>query len=111
VRNRDALPQAADLLIKLEGVNTALVYGITDEQIIMSARNKDIRMNVGKVLAEAFDGMGSAGGHASMAAAALPLSFFSLVKDKEELLSLIIEPILGRFMELVGIGEEETNEI
>jgi len=111
VRNRDALPQAADLLIKLEGVNTALVYGITDEQIIMSARNKDIRMNVGKVLAEAFDGMGSAGGHASMAAAALPLSFFSLVKDKEELLSLIIEPILGRFMELVGIGEEEINEI
>jgi hypothetical protein len=46
-----------------------------------------------------------------MAAAALPLSFFSLVKDKEELLSLIIEPILGRFMELVGIGEEETNEV
>ena len=38
VMNRDALPQAADLLITLEGVNTALVYGITDTSIVISAR-------------------------------------------------------------------------
>ncbi|HJJ42471.1 MAG TPA: DHH family phosphoesterase, partial [Methanocorpusculum sp.] len=30
VRNRDAIPQAADLMLSLEGVNTSIVYGITD---------------------------------------------------------------------------------
>jgi nanoRNase/pAp phosphatase (c-di-AMP/oligoRNAs hydrolase) len=37
VMNRDALPQAADILITLEGVNTVLVYGITDNAIVISA--------------------------------------------------------------------------
>jgi nanoRNase/pAp phosphatase (c-di-AMP/oligoRNAs hydrolase)/precorrin-6B methylase 2 len=111
VRNRDTLPQAADLLINLEGVNTALVYGITDEAIIMSVRNRDIRLHIGNVLAEAFAGMGDAGGHPNMAAATLPLSYFSRVEDKEELLRLVFEPILRRFTDLVGLENEAKNEI
>jgi nanoRNase/pAp phosphatase (c-di-AMP/oligoRNAs hydrolase) len=39
-------PQAADLLINLEGISTALIYGITDEAIIMSGRNRDLRLNL-----------------------------------------------------------------
>ncbi|MDO9324670.1 MAG: DHH family phosphoesterase, partial [Methanoregula sp.] len=60
VMNRDALPQAADLLITLEGVNTALVYGITDNAIVISARNRDIRLHIGNALSEAFGEMGDA---------------------------------------------------
>ncbi len=112
VRNRDAVPQAADMLLSLEGVTTSLIYGITDTAIILSARNKDIRLHVGDVMKEAFSTIpgASAGGHATMAALSIPLNAFSLVKDKEELLSMIIDPILANFMKLVGISEDETNE-
>ncbi len=110
VRNRDALPQAADLLINLEGVNTALVYGITDTHIVISARNRDVRLHIGNVLAEAFGDIGDAGGHPNMAAAALPLTFFTRTRNKEELLSLIIEPVLEPFNNIVGLESKEEKE-
>ncbi|MDP3563795.1 MAG: DHH family phosphoesterase [Methanoregula sp.] len=107
VMNRDALPQAADILITLEGVNTALVYGITDNAIVISARNRDIRLHIGNALSEAFGEMGDAGGHPNMAAAALPLHFFTRVENKEELLKLVIDPILEKFKNLVGLENED----
>ena len=112
VRNRDAIPQAAELLIQLEGVNTSLVYGITDNLIAFSARNKDVRLNIGQAMEEAFEGIGDAGGHSAMAAATIPLTVFSLARNKDELLDLVIDPILRKFMHIVGIEEEATgNEI
>ena len=62
VMNRDALPQAADLLITLEGVNTALVYGITDTAIVISARNRDIRLHIGKCARRGVRGHGGCRG-------------------------------------------------
>lgn len=109
LRNRDALPQAADLLISLEGVNTALVYGISEEAIVMSARNRDVRIHIGNVLREAFGDIGDAGGHPSMAAATIPLTYFTRVSDKEELLSLIMDPLIARFSALVGLENEGKN--
>jgi nanoRNase/pAp phosphatase (c-di-AMP/oligoRNAs hydrolase) len=106
VMNRDALPQAADLLITLEGVNTALVYGITDNAIIISARNRDIRLHIGNALSEAFGDMGDAGGHPNMAAATLPLHYFGKVEDKARLLEIVIEPVLKKFRNLVGLENE-----
>ena len=106
VMNRDALPQAADLLITLEGVNTALVYGITDTAIVVSARNRDIRLHVGNALAEAFGDIGDAGGHPNLAAATLPLHYFGRVEQKAELLNITIDPILQKFKTLVGLENE-----
>lgn len=109
VRNRDSLPQAADLLISLEGVNTALVYGISDDAIIISSRNRDIRLHIGNVLEEAFGDIGDAGGHPNMAAATIPLSYFRRVKNKEELLGLIMDPLIKKFTGLVGLESEAGN--
>jgi nanoRNase/pAp phosphatase (c-di-AMP/oligoRNAs hydrolase) len=106
VMNRDALPQAADILITLEGVNTALVYGITDNAIVISARNRDIRLHIGNALSEAFGEMGDAGGHPNMAAAQLPLHYFGKVENKAQLLEFVIEPILQKFKNLVGLENE-----
>lgn len=112
IRNRDALPQAADYLINLEGVNTAMIYGIGDTGIILIARSRDVRINLGSVLAEAFGEIGDAGGHPNMAAAVIPLSYFAMVDDKEKLLSLVIDPILKRFENLVGLEKKEgRNEL
>ena len=103
VMNRDALPQAADILITLEGVNTALVYGITDTAIVISARNRDIRLHIGNALSEAFGDIGDAGGHPNMAAAMLPLHYFGKVENKVQLLEFVIEPLLKKFKDLVGL--------
>ncbi|WP_373838194.1 DHH family phosphoesterase [Methanospirillum sp.] len=111
VRNRDALPQAADLLINLEGISTALVYGITDESIIMSGRNRDMRLNLGNVMNEAFSDIGDAGGHATMAAASIPLHVFTSVREKEDLLHLVIDPVLQNFYRLVGLMEDGEIEV
>ncbi len=111
VMNRDALPQAADLLITLEGVNTALVYGITDTSIIVSARNRDIRLHIGNALAEAFGDIGDAGGHPNMAAATLPLHYFTRVEQKAELLNITIAPILQKFKTLVGLENEGKKNV
>jgi len=112
VMNRDALPQAADLLITLEGVNTVLVYGITDTEIVISARNRDIRLHIGNALSEAFSAIGDAGGHPNMAAATIPLHYFGTVEKKEDLLNFVIEPILLKFKNLVGLeNEEKKNEL
>jgi nanoRNase/pAp phosphatase (c-di-AMP/oligoRNAs hydrolase) len=111
VRNRDALPQAADLLITLEGVNCALVYGISDDAIIMSARNRDIRLHIGNVLSEAFGDIGDAGGHPNMAAATIPLEYFRRVKNKDDLLNLIIDPLLKKFNHLAGLENEGKDEL
>jgi len=108
VRNRDALPQAADLLLSLEGITTSIVYGITDEAIIMSGRNRDVRLNLGAVMSETFGGIGDAGGHVTMAAASIPLSIFSLVRDKEVLLELVIEPLLQNLYRQIGLLEDNT---
>lgn len=107
VMNRDALPQAADLLITLEGVNTALVYGITDSAIVITARNRDVRLHIGNALSEAFGEIGDAGGHPNMGAASLPLHYFGKVGDKEQLLEIVIEPVLQKFRTLVGLENEE----
>ena len=64
---RDALPQAADYLATLEGVETTIVFGIVDETIQLSARASDPRIDMGDVLKDAFDDVGSAGGHHDMA--------------------------------------------
>ena len=107
VRNRDALPQAADMLVSLEGIIAAIVYGITDEAIIMSGRNRDIRLNLGAVMADTFGSIGDAGGHATMAAASIPLSLLSHVRDKELLLDMVIEPVLQDLYRQIGLQEDD----
>ncbi|HJJ44132.1 MAG TPA: DHH family phosphoesterase [Methanocorpusculum sp.] len=116
IRNRDALPQAAEMLLNLEGVNTAFVYGITDTAIVCSGRNRDVRLHLGDVMKEALSSIpgASAGGHATMAALSIPLSTFSLAKDKEKLLDMVIEPIMKNIMRLLGLtkddGENESQK-
>lgn len=60
---RDALPQAVDYLVRLEGVQTAIVFGLTEDGIHISARSPDQRVHVGVILNEAFKDVGSGGGH------------------------------------------------
>jgi nanoRNase/pAp phosphatase (c-di-AMP/oligoRNAs hydrolase) len=73
---------------------------------VISARNRDIRLHIGNALSAAFGDMGAAGGHPNMAAATLPLHYFGKVEDKARLLEIVIEPVLKKFRDLVGLENE-----
>jgi len=49
IRDREALAQAAQHLLNLEGITTTAVLGIADDTIYLAARSKDIRLNIGNV--------------------------------------------------------------
>ncbi len=106
VKNADALPQAADYLLNLEGVNTAIVFGIVDGKIKISARTEDIRVNVGEIMKEAFGDVGSAGGHSKAAAAEIPLGIFRDVED-EIVLDLVEDAVKKRLFKVLGIEEKD----
>ncbi len=106
VRDRDVLPQAADYLLKLEGVSTVLVYGIGKDVVHVSSRNRDIRINLGEAMNTAFGDIGQAGGHSTAAAAKISLGLFGGVKDKGSLLGLVEEAVGDRFLKVVGAGEK-----
>ncbi len=107
VANRDAIPQAADYLLNLEGISTVVVIGLCEDMICVSGRSKDIRVNIGDAFVRAFGDIGSAGGHATMAAAQLPLGIFKGVKDKETIMQLAEDAVSRRFL---SVMKEEKSE-
>ena len=107
VANRDAIPQAADYLLNLEGITTAIVIGLCEDTICVSGRSKDIRVNIGDAFVSAFGKIGSAGGHATMAAAQLPLGVFSGIKDKNTIVQLAEDAVTKRFL---SVMREENGE-
>jgi len=74
VTDRDALAQAADRLLGLEGVSTTVVYGVMAGAIYVSGRSRGTDLDLGETLRDAFDQIGSAGGHAGMAGAQIQMA-------------------------------------
>ncbi|MCX9084885.1 MAG: DHH family phosphoesterase [Candidatus Methanoperedens sp.] len=105
IRDRDTLAQAADYLLTLEGITTTLIFGLGEDTIYVSGRSCDDRINIGKILADAF-GHDKAGGHAMLAGAQIPLGVFSGMKDKQTLLKLADEAIVKRFLTVIGMVKE-----
>ncbi|MFP9061201.1 DHH family phosphoesterase [Natrialbaceae archaeon A-chndr2] len=68
IGNVDAIPQAADELMHLEGVTAVVVYGEHDGTIHLSGRSRDDRVHMGEALRHAVSDipMANAGGHARM---------------------------------------------
>lgn len=106
---RDALPQAADYLATLEGVDTAIVYGIVDEDIQLSARSSDPRLHIGEALDRAFGDVGSAGGHREMAGGEVPLGIFADAGEDDRELSAIIDRVMtARLVDELNLSDEPS---
>ena len=100
--NRDALAQAADRLLELEGVTTTLVYGVRDETIYISARARGSDVDLGETVRDAFGAIGSAGGHADMAGAQITVGTLDTIEEQEQSLETILESVVtDRFLEAI----------
>ncbi|MFC4541960.1 bifunctional oligoribonuclease/PAP phosphatase NrnA [Halosolutus amylolyticus] len=105
---RDTLPQAADYLLNLEGVQTVLVFGITGNEIHASARSTDSRVDLADLLEEVFGDVGSAGGHEDMAAAQIPLGLFADVSEEgDDLIDIAARIIERRFFRAAGYEDKD----
>ncbi|WP_458208765.1 DHH family phosphoesterase [Haladaptatus sp. NG-SE-30] len=103
ITERDAVPQATDYLLQLEGIETVVVFGINGIEIHVSARSTDPRVQLAELLEEMFSDVGSAGGHDEMAAAQLPLGIFGDVsEDEDDLIRIAGNLIEKRFFEATG---------
>lgn len=108
---RDALPQAADYLATLEGVDTAIVFGIINEAIQISGRSTDPRVHIGNTLREAFRDVGGGGGHREMGGGEIPLGIFAdYATDDTEFLSIVEQIITARLLEELQISDKADGQ-
>ncbi|WP_318570151.1 DHH family phosphoesterase [Salinigranum marinum] len=101
IRDRDALAQAADRLLGMEGVHVSLVYGYMGDTVYVSGRARGTDVDLGETFRDALGSIGSAGGHADMAGAQLDLGVWAaeFVEGDERFEDLVTEVINGRFFE------------
>jgi nanoRNase/pAp phosphatase (c-di-AMP/oligoRNAs hydrolase) len=112
IRNQDALGEAAQHLLKLEGITTTAVFGIADDRIFLAARSKDIRVNIGSVLEDAFSDIGTPSGHSTQGDVEIPLGIFGGASDtnRETLLTLTEESVSRALFRELGVeGTDAPN--
>jgi len=111
IRDRDALEQAAQYLLDLEGITTSAVFGIVDNEIIVAARSKDIRINIGSVLKSGFDDIGEVVGHSKQGSVEVELGIFTGIETSEDnrdtLLGLTEEAVRRKLFEAMGVESGE----
>jgi nanoRNase/pAp phosphatase (c-di-AMP/oligoRNAs hydrolase) len=104
---RDALPRAADYLVRLEGVQTVIVFGLVDDAIHLSARSPDARVHAGNILNDAFEDVGSGGGHHDVAGGDIPLGIFAdYASDDAQLLDILDQIITDRLVSELNLSED-----
>jgi len=85
VVNPDVCVLVADFFMRVSSVQWSIVSGVYDNRLIVILRNDGIRRDAGHAAKKAFEQMGSAGGHKSMARAEIPIgAVYKEVKKKEE---------------------------
>jgi nanoRNase/pAp phosphatase (c-di-AMP/oligoRNAs hydrolase) len=100
--------------LNLEGITTTAVFAIADNTIHLVARSKDIRMNIGNVLQDAFGDIGEAVGHSTEATVEIPLGIFTGLETSEgkrdTLLDLTENAVRTKLFAAMGVeGGESTN--
>jgi nanoRNase/pAp phosphatase (c-di-AMP/oligoRNAs hydrolase) len=94
--------EVAERLMFLEGMKWSLAYATYRNQLFLSLRVKDRRMNAGRLIREiCADFGGSSGGHGSMAGARLPLSGRAAQRKATK------RKLVQRFLEGFGVAKEK----
>jgi nanoRNase/pAp phosphatase (c-di-AMP/oligoRNAs hydrolase) len=100
VGEKDALAQAADFLLGMEGVDVVIVYGMVDGTVHVSGRARGGAVDLGETFRDAFGQVGSAGGHADMAGAQISLGVWADVDEgADDLRAVVDEVVADRFFE------------
>jgi nanoRNase/pAp phosphatase (c-di-AMP/oligoRNAs hydrolase) len=103
IKDRDALAVASEFLVRLEGVEAAVVFGILRGDLFISARANDPALDMGRLLRRAFGRAGSAGGHAASAGARVPLDVLGRALTDESRAELATRAVRRLYLRAAGI--------
>jgi nanoRNase/pAp phosphatase (c-di-AMP/oligoRNAs hydrolase) len=101
VYSPDMVAEVAERLMFLEGMKWSMAYATYRNQLFLSLRVKDRRMNAGRLIREICEDYGgSSGGHGSMAGARIPLS------GKATQRKAVKRELVRKFLEAFGVADE-----
>lgn len=91
----------SDFMLALVEVSFSVVYSRKEEGIKLSVRSERPQLDAGKIVGAALKGIGSGGGHATMAGGFVPFNG----TDREE--DLLVQSIRERFINTIGKVKNE----
>jgi nanoRNase/pAp phosphatase (c-di-AMP/oligoRNAs hydrolase) len=94
----ELVSELADLLLRLEGVETVLSMGHYNAEMILSIRTNNESINAGELIRSVVGGMGVAGGHGMMAGGKV-----DDVPDNEAAIDAVERELTTRLLDLLGV--------
>lgn len=89
IESPDQCVITADFFMKIDSANWSIVSGIYNEKLIIIIRNDGLRKSAGNTVKQAFEFIGSAGGHRTMARVEIKLedlaNEFRSIKEPEDI--------------------------
>ena len=76
MRYPDLVAEIADLLMRLQGVNLVICMGAFKREFLISMRSRSQRFNAGELAQRIIGGLGTAGGHGTMAGGQIHMSSY-----------------------------------
>src|SRR5688500_2903512 len=103
--NRDAIPMAADFLLRREDIDTVLVFGIVEDRVDGSLRTRrasvDPAIFMQNVFGEDSEGRPYGGGRSDMGGFRVPLGLMAETEDDDNLWRLVREVVIKRVSRIV----------
>ncbi len=92
------IASVSDFMLQLKEVDFSVVYTLRDSGVKLSIRSEDSLHDAGVIAGRALTGIGSGGGHASMAGGYIPYEYLNGLgkNDSEEISSIIRERFLAQ---------------
>jgi nanoRNase/pAp phosphatase (c-di-AMP/oligoRNAs hydrolase) len=105
LNDRDAIPAAADYILRREDLDTVVVYGVVEDRIDGSLRTNSPTVDPAAFLERAFglnaDGRPYGGGRADKGGFQIPLGIFTETSDPEALWRLVQDGVQSRLARVV----------
>ena len=103
--NRDAIPMAADFILRREDIDTVLVFGIVEDRIDGSLRTRRASVDPATFMQSVFgddsEGRPYGGGRADMGGFRVPLGLMAETEDDDALWRLVREIVIKRVSRIV----------
>lgn len=103
--NRDAIPTAADFILRREDIDTVLVFGLVENRIDGSLRTNSASVDPAAFMENAFgkdaSGRYYGGGRRDKGGFQIPLGFFGEVSDEDSLWRIVTQVVRGRVSRVI----------